>query len=236
MSRRQIRMAAGRHLGPVARRIVRRAAASRRVRRLPSRLAEEILMSSFDISATTASQLTSLFKSFDVINDNQLSNDEFATMLSRVFAALASGSGLRGVGSSARAAGSNESASNAAASDEPVTYHPLAGFDTGRLNNPNDVDPKYVFGRWAYQKTNGGAIPLTGDMVREFVANDPRWEIDPFSSAEDPKIRVKQQALDSWKPGVSIYQDVITDSGGRGAISFYNVIGDPARGYQAANA
>ncbi len=97
----------------------------------------------------------------------------------------------------------------------------MAGWDASRT----DDDPKMVFGRWAQQATQGGKIPLTGDMVRQFVSSDPRWEVDPNSSAGDPRIRVKQGELDQWKPGTSVYQDVIGDSGGAGRVQFMNAAG-----------
>lgn len=95
----------------------------------------------------------------------------------------------------------------------PGGYGNPTGFEQSRLNNPTDNDPKTVFGRWV--ASMGGQI--TGDDVRAFVASDPRWEINPASSPNDPQIRVKQTALDTWKPGTSYWQDPIRDAGPGGA-------------------
>lgn len=98
----------------------------------------------------------------------------------------------------------------------------LPGWDPSRTDN----DPKMELGRFAASK---GGI-LTGDDIRAFVAADPRWEIDPNSSRDDPHIRVKQNELDKWKPGVSMWQDVIADSGPGGAnrAQFSNADGGPS--------
>lgn len=89
----------------------------------------------------------------------------------------------------------------------------LAGWDASRT----DSDPKYAFGRFV-QDWQASGKPYNADAVRAFVAQDPRWEVDPATAAgSDPHIRVKQTALDTWKPGTSIYQDVIKDSGPGGA-------------------
>lgn len=99
------------------------------------------------------------------------------------------------------------------------------GWEESRLNNPTDTDPKTEFGR--YVAAHGGHV--TGDDVRAFVSSDPRWEIDPTSSPDDPRIRVKQTALDLWKPGQSIYQDVIKDSGPGGAnVGMFENAGGPS--------
>ena len=101
----------------------------------------------------------------------------------------------------------------------PVT---LPGFDPTRTDN----DPKYAYGRFAQQWLASGK-PWGGDAVRAFVAQDPRWEIDPNSSKDDPRIRVKQAELDKWKPGTSIWQETIRDSGpgGANAVQFINAGG-----------
>ncbi len=104
----------------------------------------------------------------------------------------------------------------------------LAGFDSSRTDN----DPKQVFGQFAQAWIASGK-PWGADAVRAFVQQDPRWEIDPSSSQYDPHIRVKQSILDTWKPGTSIYQDVIGDSGGANNPQFLNVYGDTSKGYAA---
>jgi hypothetical protein len=107
-------------------------------------------------------------------------------------------------------------------SQEPVN---LPGWESSRTDN----DPKYTFGRFA--QSLGGKI--TGDDVRNFVSLDPRWEIDPTSSKDDPRIRVKQEELNTWKPGhESRWQDVIRDSGpgGANAAQFMNSETRPGEG------
>lgn len=102
----------------------------------------------------------------------------------------------------------------------------------GWMSNRTDNDPKQVMGQfaqnWMAQGKQWGA-----DGVRAFVAQDPRWEINPNSSPNDPQIRVKQDVLNGWKPGTSTWQDVIRDSGpgGANAPQFNNAIGDPSMGY-----
>jgi hypothetical protein len=101
----------------------------------------------------------------------------------------------------------------------------LPGWEGSRT----DGDPKYQFGRFAQSK--GGT--LTGDDIRGFVAADPRWEIQDGSSQDDPRIRVKQGDLNTWKPGhESRWQDVIQDSGPGGAnrAQFINSEPDPGGG------
>lgn len=88
----------------------------------------------------------------------------------------------------------------------------LPGWDPRRTDN----DPKYVFGRFV-QSWQASGKPWGAEGARAFVAQDPRWEIDPQSSPDDPRIRVKQAELDKWKPGQSVWQDVIRDSGPGGA-------------------
>lgn len=103
----------------------------------------------------------------------------------------------------------------------------LPGWD----NQRTDLDPKMEFGRYAQSK--GGH--LTGDDVRAFVAADPRWELGGKTGGDDPLIRVKQAELDKWKPGQSVWQDVIGDSGPGGAntAAFFNAAGDPSQGFAA---
>jgi hypothetical protein len=94
----------------------------------------------------------------------------------------------------------------------------LPGWDPRRTDN----DPKQVFGAFAQSWINSGK-PWNADAVRAFVAQDPRWELS--GSATDPQIRVKQSELDKWKPGTSIWQDVIRDAGGANGVQFLNAGG-----------
>lgn len=104
---------------------------------------------------------------------------------------------------------------------KPPTYQNIPGFEESRLNNPQDNDPKTIWGRYVASK--GGKV--TADDVRAFVGGDSRWEINPQSGSNDPQIRVKQDILNSWKPGQSTWQDVIRDSGGANAGQFENAAG-----------
>ncbi len=95
----------------------------------------------------------------------------------------------------------------------------LSGFDPSRT----DDSPKYTFGRWAQQWQRSGK-PWGADAIRAFVAQDPRWELDDPTSL-DPKLRVRQSELDKWKPGQSVWQDVIGDAGGQNRIQYQNMGG-----------
>lgn len=101
-------------------------------------------------------------------------------------------------------------------------YGAVPGFDTTRLNNPQDNDPKTVFGRFASSK--GGHV--TAADILGFAQADPRWETS--GSPNDPLLRVKQAELDKWKPGKSLWQDVIRDAGGMNAAQFLNAPGQEA--------
>ena len=165
------------------------------------------------IQSTQAFQelANAVMRAADTNRDGSLSRNEFSAFLSN----LIGGAQLR---STPRVAVGPTIAGVATSTAEPALippggYQAVAGFDTARLNNSNDLDPKTVFGRFVSSK--GGHI--TADDVRAFVAADPRWEIDPTSSQDDPHIRVKQSDLDKWKPGESVWQDVIRDSGPGGA-------------------
>lgn len=104
----------------------------------------------------------------------------------------------------------------------------LPGWDSSRT----DSDPKMVFGRFAQWWTQTMGRPWGADAVRYLAAHDPRWELRNGDS-NDPLIRVKQSELDKWKPGTSIWQDAVSDSGpgGKNGISFSNAEGNPADGF-----
>lgn len=167
-------------------------------------------MPSNTIQSTQAFQelANAVMRAADTNRDGSLSRDEFSAFLSNLIGGASVGSMTKAAAGPAKTTATPEPANV-----PPGGYQTVVGFETTRLNNPNDLDPKTVFGRFVSSK--GGRI--TADDVRAFVAADPRWEIDPTSSQDDPHIRVKQAELDKWKPGQSVWQDVIRDSGPGGA-------------------
>ena len=107
-------------------------------------------------------------------------------------------------------------------------YKGLPGWETDRLNNPQDNDPKTVFGRFVEDWIASGR-EWNGDGARAFVASDPRWRIDNSNPA-DPKIWVDQAELDKWKPGRTVPQDVVRDAGGANGPQFINADGSGGGG------
>ena len=174
---------------------------------------------SFISQSTGIAQLAQqLMTQADANKDGQLSAAEFGTFLSKVLQGATNSASAHPAPALRR---TQTLTPTEGATTPPVylaTVRNMPGFDQSRLDNPNDGDPKIVFARFAASK--GGVI--TADDVRAFVAADPRWEIDPNSGPNDPHIRVKQSELDRWKPGVSVWQDVIRDSGGANQAQFVN--------------
>lgn len=97
----------------------------------------------------------------------------------------------------------------------------LPGWDASRT----DSDPKQVFGAYVQDLLAQGK-PYNADAVRAFVQSDPRWELS--GSENDPLLRVKQDVLNTWKPGTSMWQDVLGDAGGQNRPQFLNAGGAPA--------
>lgn len=142
--------------------------------------------------------------------------------------------GTAGIAPSAGDAQKQEIAAQAPTA--PKTYNPMGGFDTGRLNDPNDLAPKYVYGRFAqnWQNDHGGQWNEEG--LRAFVQQDPRWELLEKGGGGEPLLRVKQDELNKWqgKQGhESIWQDVFQDFGGKNGVQFENAM-SPTPGFQAS--
>jgi hypothetical protein len=95
--------------------------------------------------ANTAGAAAQVLKPFDRNGDGQLSADEFLTLLTRLVSVIAPSG-----------AGTLDRPLAAQITDQPrvqttartaVTYAPMFGFDTAKLNDPGHTTPKYVFAR-----------------------------------------------------------------------------------------
>jgi hypothetical protein len=150
-------------------------------------------------SVTATSGVANLAKLFaeraDANKDGAVSTSEFTSFLVSVLS-----------GSITKAATTTTTKSSASTSSTggDMVYSAMPGWDTARLNNPEDLSGKYVFGRWAQGK------PATTEMLQQFVAEHPDWEMRGSDG-----LRMKQEALDKLSPGrQSVWQDVIFDVGG----------------------
>ena len=120
--------------------------------------------------STTGAQL---FKAFDTNGDNQLSSNEFLTLLNRL-ASLVSASGA-GKLDGPLATQSSPAATQVQprASSAPTVYQPMMGFDTRKLNDLTHNTPKYVFARATQDlglpDGNRAAMSATLPQVVEYV-------------------------------------------------------------------
>lgn len=100
---------------------------------------------------------------FDANGDGQLSRDEFGTLLTRV---LGAGDASTPAPAAAAAAGGATPAV-AATTVAPRVYAPMSGFDTGKLNDPAHLTPKYIFARAWQDKGRAEVAALADESARK---------------------------------------------------------------------
>jgi hypothetical protein len=147
--------------------------------------------------------VTGLMDRVDANKDGQLSKNEFGTFLTSLLGGLQEKVASTGTASTTPLLTSIATPALTAAAGRS-TYHPIPGFDLGKLNDPSHVTTKYAFGRavqdlgLAPASSNlqaivdqfnaaGGSAKVTGDDTIDF--GDGYGSIDVIFSVGDPEAR-----------------------------------------------
>lgn len=106
---------------------------------------------------------------FDTNGDGQLSRDEFGTLLTRVLGAddAATRAPAAAAAGAAATPAAGATPAVAATTVAPRLYAPMSSFDTGKLNDPAHLTPKYIFARAWQDKGRAEVAALADESARK---------------------------------------------------------------------